>query len=99
MKKLMMSILIALVATAGAQTFQAPIHGKKAVAKAKVKQPAPLPKEKVGGVLAHAFQPGGNPLQMVNPKAPEKYGRAEDNVVLDPDTGKWKGIKLLTINF
>jgi hypothetical protein len=36
---------------------------------------------------------------MLNPKAPPEYGRAEDNVYLDPDTGKWKGIKLLTINF
>jgi hypothetical protein len=100
MKKLTMSILIALVATAGAQTFEAPAHGKKTVAKATKKQPAPLPKQQVRGVLARAFQPGGNPFQMINPKAPpEKYGTAEEHVVLDPDTGKWKGIKLLSFNF
>ena len=87
---------IALVATAGAQTYRAPIRAKKAP-----KKPAPPPvqRENVSGVLARAFQPGGNPLQMVNPKAPAKYGKAEDSVVLDPDTGKWKGIKLFTINF
>ncbi len=36
---------------------------------------------------------------MLNPRAPAVYGTAEDNVYLDPETGKWKGIKLLTINF
>jgi hypothetical protein len=60
--------------------------------------PPPLRKENTEGVLARAAR-GGNPLQMLNPKAPAVYGRAEDNVFLDPDTGKWKGIKLLTINF
>ena len=61
--------------------------------------PPPLRKENTEGVLARAAR-GGNPLQMLNPKAPpEVYGRAEDNVYLDPATGKWKGIKLLTINF
>jgi hypothetical protein len=61
-------------------------------------QPPPLKRENTGGVLARASR-GGNPLQMLNPKAPPEYGRAEDSVVLDPETGKWKGIKLLTINF
>jgi len=50
------------------------------------------------GVLPRAAR-GGNPFQMLNPKAPPQYGKAEDSVVLDPDTGKWKGIKLFTINF
>jgi hypothetical protein len=36
---------------------------------------------------------------MLNPYAPAKYGTAEDSVILDPDTGKWRGIKLFTINF
>jgi len=61
--------------------------------------PPPVQKQNVEGVLPRAFQPGGNPLQMINPKAPAKYGKAEDHVVLDPETGKWKGIKLFTINF
>jgi len=61
--------------------------------------PPPIQRQNVEGVLPRAFQPGGNPLQMINPKAPAKYGKAEDHVVLDPDTGKWKGIKLFTINF
>ena len=28
-----------------------------------------------------------------------KYGKAEDSVELDRETGKWRGIKLFTINF
>jgi len=28
---------------------------------------------------------GGNPLQMLNPFAPAKYGTAEENVSLDPN--------------
>ena len=94
MKKLTLSILIALVATAGAQTFKAPMK-KRAVKTA----PPPIQRQNVQGVLPRAFQNGGNPLQMLNPKAPARYGTAEQSVVLDPDTGKWKGIKLFTINF
>ena len=60
--------------------------------------PPPLKKENTDGVLARAAR-GGNPFQMLNPKAPAVYGKAEDSVVLDPETGKWKGIKLFTINF
>lgn len=59
--------------------------------------PPPVRKPSTEGVLARAAQ--GNPFQMLNPKAPAQYGKAEDSVELDPDTGKWKGIKLLTINF
>jgi hypothetical protein len=60
--------------------------------------PPPIRKENTDGVLPRAAR-GGNPFQMLNPKAPAQYGRAEDSVVLDPDTGKWRGIKLFTINF
>ncbi len=61
--------------------------------------PPPIRRQEVTGVLPRAFQQGGNPLQMLNPKAPAQYGKAEDSVVLDPDTGKWKGIKLFSFNF
>src|SRR5256885_14636228 len=60
--------------------------------------PPPLKKENTDGVLPRMAR-GGNPFQMLNPKAPPQYGRAEDSVELDPETGKWKGIKLFTINF
>ena len=60
--------------------------------------PPPVRKENTDGVLPRVAR-GGNPFQMLNPKAPPQYGRAEDSVELDPETGKWKGIKLFSINF
>ena len=60
--------------------------------------PPPVRRENTEGVLPRMAR-GGNPFQMLNPNAPPQYGRAEDNVELDPETGKWKGIKLFTINF
>jgi hypothetical protein len=89
------AMLLALVAVAGAQTLRAPIK-KKTV---KTEAPPPVRRQKVDGVLVAAFQPGGNPLQMLNPKAPAKYGTAQQHVDIDPRTGKWKGIKLFTITF
>lgn len=60
--------------------------------------PPPVRKDNTDGVLPRMAR-SGNPFQMLNPKAPPQYGRAEDSVELDPETGKWKGIKLFTINF
>jgi hypothetical protein len=102
MKKLV--LLGVLMVVAGFAFAQSPQPQKKTFT-AKVTHkvrpapsPPPLRRENTEGVLARAAR-GGNPLQMLNPKAPAVYGRAEDNVFLDPETGKWKGIKLLTINF
>jgi hypothetical protein len=95
MKKLAVAILFSLVAVAGAQTLRAPLK-KKAV---KTQTPPAVPRQKVDGVIPAAFQPGGNPLQMLNPKAPAKYGTAQQHVDIDPRTGKWKGIKLFSITF
>ena len=53
----------------------------------------------VSGVIPRAIR-GGNPLQMLNPLAPAKYGTAEENVSLDPDVpGKGNGIKFVSISF
>src|SRR5207302_1683742 len=47
----------------------------------------------VTGVIARAIR-NRNPLQMLNPLAPAKYGTAEENVLQGPDVpGKWDGIK------
>jgi hypothetical protein len=90
-------ILVVLAASAGAQTLRAPIT-KKQVKRAA--PPPPIYKKPVDGVIPRAFQQGGNPFQMLNPYASAaKYGTAEEHVVLDPETGKWKGIKLFTFNF
>lgn len=104
MKKLVMfGILMVVASLVFAQPPQTQKKTKTFTAKTVTKarpapSPPPLRKENTEGVLARAAR-GGNPFQMLNPKAPAAYGRAEDNVFLDPETGKWKGIKLLTINF
>jgi hypothetical protein len=87
--------MIALVATASGQTLKAPIKGKRPT---RAPSPPPLYRKNVDGVIPRAVR-GGNPLQMLNPKAPARYGTAAQSVVLDPETGKWKGIKLFTIYF
>ena len=62
-------------------------------------RPAAEARPQVTGVIVHAIRTG-NPLQMLNPLAPAKYGTAEENVLLNPDVpGKWDGIKLLGISF
>ena len=94
MKKYLSILMIALIATASGQTFQTPAT-KKAI-----KRPSPPPpvyKENVQGVIPRAVR-GGNPLQMLNPKAPAKYGTAAQSVILD-ETGKWRGIKFFEIFF
>jgi hypothetical protein len=102
MKKLVLLGVLMVVAGFGFAQSPPP-HKKTFTAKTATKtkpapQRPPLQRENTEGSLARASR-GGNPFQLLNPKAPPVYGRAEDNVFLDPDTGKWKGFKLLTINF
>lgn len=95
MKKCAGILVIALAATASAQTF------RTSATKRDIRRPAPPPSvfnEDVQGVIPRYVR-GGNPLQMFNPNAPAKYGTAAESVILDPDTEKWKGIKLLEIDF
>jgi hypothetical protein len=55
-------------------------------------------KPQVTGVIPHIIR-GGDPLQMLNPFAPAKYGTAEENTVLNPDVpGRADGIKLLSVS-
>lgn len=62
-------------------------------------RPATLSQQAVSGVIPRALR-GGNPLQMLNPFAPAKYGTAEENVSLDPDVpGKGNGINFFSISF
>src|SRR3954469_8105767 len=97
MKKLVVLgtlMMIASLALAAPQkkTFTARVKSRPAP------PPPAIKKENTDGVLPRATR-GGNPFQMLNPKAPPQYGKAEDSVVLDPETGKGKGIKLFPINF
>ncbi len=62
-------------------------------------RPATLSERNVSGVIPRAIR-GGDPLQMLNPGAPARYGAAEENVSLDPDVpGKGNGIKFFSISF
>ena len=62
-------------------------------------RPAVLSQPTVSGVIPRAIR-GGNPLQMLNPFAPAKYGTAEENVSFDPDLpGKVNGINFFSVSF
>ncbi len=93
--------LVLLTATtitswAAPQTFTAPIRPRGAK---KPPPPPPIYRENVQGVVPRAVR-GGNPLQMLNPKAPAKYGTWVESTSFDPNIpGKWKGIKLFEIFF
>jgi hypothetical protein len=53
----------------------------------------------VSGVVPRAIR-GGQPLQMLNPFAPPKYGRAGESVSVDPDDpGRVNGINFVSISF
>jgi hypothetical protein len=68
-----------------------------------VQNTAPPPPISQRGELRGAIPQGvrgGNPLQMLNPKAPARYGTWVQNTSFDPNVpGKWKGIKLFEIVF
>jgi hypothetical protein len=89
-------IITAAVSIAAPQTLTAPIRSRP------VKKPARPPaiyRENVQGVVPRAFR-GGNPFQMLNPKAPARYGTWVESTSFDPNIpGKWKGIKLFEFLF
>lgn len=99
-------VLAAMTVSASAQNFAAPTRGQQV----QRQKNAPLPRREVTGVIPRAIR-GGNPLQMLNPRAPAKYGTAEQSVLYDPVyssrnsmseppyPGKWRGIKFFTFLF
>ena len=112
MKTLVVGILVALVSTASGQEFRAPI-GKQKTVRAMPTPPPYLVRPEVQGVIPRAFSDARNPLQMVNPFAPPRYGTWVESTVFEPGTspirtlnvfdpntpGKWRGIKLFEILF
>ena len=79
-----------------------PSHTASFESRHHVRQPhrsAPVSEQNISGAIPRAVR-GGNPLQMLNPFAPAKYGTAEENVSLDPDVpGKVNGINFFSISF
>jgi hypothetical protein len=92
-------LIAAAVTPVVAETFTAPVTHTKA-------RPRPAPpiskKTEVDGVIPRAIR-GGNPLQMLNPRAPRKYGTSQEAVSFDvtdiyhPE--KWRGIKFFEFRF
>ena len=97
MKTLMISVLAAVATTASAQTLRAPIGPQKPVRAMPTPPPITLRPE-VQGVVPRAFR-GGNPLQMLNPGAPARYGTGEQSLAYNPFTGRYDQIKLFEIVF
>ena len=99
MKKLLtfgILMAMAIAASAEPQGFRATVRPKK---QAKTQKPAPVTtRTEVQGVIPRALR-GGNPLQMLNPKAPAKYGTGEQSVAYNPISGKYDQIKLIEIAF
>ena len=108
---LVLCLVAAGAASAAAQTtYRAPIERSRP--KSQRERPVPsLPSREVDGVIPRAVR-GGNLLQMINPKAPAKYGTSQDAVCFEPepmnqrlaangqtDAGKWKGIKFFVFTF
>jgi hypothetical protein len=100
-------VIAAMTASASAQNFTAPARTQQMQRK---KAPPPISRRDVTGVIPRAVR-GGNPLQMLNPRAPARYGTAEESVLYEPSyprrsviddpnyPGKWRGIKFFTLLF
>jgi hypothetical protein len=53
----------------------------------------------VDGVIPRAIR-NGSPWQMLNPRAPRRYGTSQEAVTYDQDDPyKWRGIKFFEIRF
>lgn len=90
-------IMAGMTVTASAQSFSTSTTQRKT--ETVQRRTPPVSHTEVTGVIPRALR-GGNPLQMLNPRAPARYGTAEQSVLYDPRyPGKWKGIKLFTILF
>lgn len=89
-------LIAAAVTPVVAETLTVPVTHAKA-------RPRPAPpiskKTEVDGVIPRAIR-GGNPLQMLNPRAPRKYGTSQQAVSYDQnDPYKWRGIKFFEFRF
>jgi hypothetical protein len=98
---LIAALLIAATVTpvVAAETFVAPVTSKKQ----RHRQAPPISqKPDVDGVIPRAIR-GGNPLQMLNPRAPRKYGTSQEAVSFDLTDiyhpYKWRGIKFFEFRF
>jgi hypothetical protein len=99
-KVIILGILMAMAITVSAEPqktkgFRTTVTRTKTV---KTEKPAPVRRSEVDGVIPRAVR-GGNPLQMLNPMAPARYGTGEQSVAYNPISGKYDQITLLEISF
>jgi hypothetical protein len=98
-KKNFIACLVAALLTLGQPAWAARKPFELRQHPRQTQRPAILARPAVSGVIPSAIR-GGNPLQMLNPFAPAKYGTAGEHVSVDPDVpGKVNGITLVSIPF
>jgi hypothetical protein len=86
-------LTVAQPAWAAPKSFESRQHARQ------TRRSATLTTREVSGVIPRAIR-GGNPLQMINPFAPAKYGTAGESVSVDPDVpGRVNGIVFVSIPF
>ena len=97
--KTLIACLVAGLLTLGQPTWAARKPFESRQHARQTQRPAILARPAVSGVIPSAIR-GGNPLQMLNPFAPAKYGTAGEHVSVDPDVpGKVNGITFVSIPF
>ena len=98
MKKLLFISALIFAGSAGvsqAQVISTTLGDARVTLPARTPAPAPplTPQARGGGVPTAVRN--GNPLQMLNPRAPARYGNSQEHVTTDPkDPGKPTGVKL-----
>jgi hypothetical protein len=111
MKQLL--FLVACVASASAQSTNTPAFAPvPSVQTTLPSQPPPItveiqptpPNQVISGNLVYEgilvqTVKTDNPLQLINPLAPARYGNGQDNLDLDPITGGVTGLKLFSVGF
>jgi hypothetical protein len=86
-------LTVAQPAWTAPRSFESRQHARQ------TRRPATLSRDEVTGVVPRAIR-GGNPLRMLNPFAPAKYGAANESVSVDPNVpGKVNGIIFVSIPF
>lgn len=97
MKKYLIAFLFAASASAVlAQDFRAPINQRP---RDRVERAPVITDRNVVGGIPRGMR-GGNPIQLLNPRAPRRYfGPPHQTVTVDPYTGKVTGIILFGIHW
>jgi hypothetical protein len=108
MKKIFLSILLAVATSVALGQGQGELttttkttttKGEVQTTLPKPRPPSAAPIVPTEGAVQVAIRTG-NPIQLINPAAPARYGNAQEHVSHDPnDPGKPKGIVLFAWSF